>query len=209
MWFLSVARVGGPEGGRGPAPGEASLDRRLQAQPCFPAHASGALRPGARSPAPVVSSVQVTRDSHTYSVGVCTAAAGLDEGGCKDGGVCLLSGSKGASFGRLASMRLDYRHQDEAVILTYANGDSCPPGNARQRGALTFPVRVTTQRWGAGGLRSGAAGPVCRCGDCGWDHRPLRPHGPGSEGSGPEMRPTPGREACRSQRCSEGGQPLR
>ncbi|XP_044616685.2 cation-independent mannose-6-phosphate receptor [Equus asinus] len=73
------------------------------------------------------STFKVTRDSRTYSVGVCTAAAGLDEGGCKDGGVCLLSGSKGASFGRLASMRLDYRHQDEAVILSYANGDNCPP----------------------------------------------------------------------------------
>ncbi|EPY85234.1 hypothetical protein CB1_000390048 [Camelus ferus] len=24
-------------------------------------------------------------------------------------------------------MRLDYRHQDEAVILSYANGDNCPP----------------------------------------------------------------------------------
>uniref|UniRef100_A0A5F9C0Z7 Cation-independent mannose-6-phosphate receptor n=1 Tax=Oryctolagus cuniculus TaxID=9986 RepID=A0A5F9C0Z7_RABIT len=70
---------------------------------------------------------KVTRDSRTYSVGVCTAAAGLDEGGCKDGGVCLLSGTKGASFGRLASMQLDYRHQDEAVILSYMNGDPCPP----------------------------------------------------------------------------------
>ena len=90
------------------------------------------LRLETHSPAHVVSSVQVTRDSRTYSVGVCTAAAGLDEGGCKDGGVCLLSGSKGVSFGRLASMRLDYRHQDEAVILSYANGDSCPPGNTWQ-----------------------------------------------------------------------------
>lgn len=79
-------------------------------------------------------SVQVTRDSRTYSVGVCTAAAGPDEGGCKDGGVCLLSGTKGASFGRLASMRLDYRHQDEAVILTYVNGDLCPPGKSARRG---------------------------------------------------------------------------
>ncbi|XP_055982014.1 cation-independent mannose-6-phosphate receptor isoform X3 [Sorex fumeus] len=70
---------------------------------------------------------KVTRDSRTYSVGVCTAAAGPEQGGCKDGGVCLLSGNKGASFGRLASMRLDYRHQDEAVILSYVNGDTCPP----------------------------------------------------------------------------------
>ncbi|XP_075410409.1 cation-independent mannose-6-phosphate receptor isoform X1 [Tenrec ecaudatus] len=73
------------------------------------------------------STFKVTHKSHVYSVGVCTAAAGLDQGGCKDGGVCLLSTSKGASFGRLASMRLDYRHQDEAVILSYVNGDTCPP----------------------------------------------------------------------------------
>ncbi|XP_037673819.1 cation-independent mannose-6-phosphate receptor [Choloepus didactylus] len=69
---------------------------------------------------------KVTRDSRTYSVGVCTAAAGVQQG-CKDGGVCLLSGNKGISFGRLASMSLDYRHQDEAVILSYVNGDNCPP----------------------------------------------------------------------------------
>nr|XP_027795386.1 cation-independent mannose-6-phosphate receptor [Marmota flaviventris] len=73
------------------------------------------------------STFKVTRGSRTYSVGVCTAAAGPEQGGCKDGGVCLLSGSKGASFGRLASMQLDYRHQDEAVILSYVNGDTCPP----------------------------------------------------------------------------------
>ncbi|XP_006882881.1 PREDICTED: cation-independent mannose-6-phosphate receptor [Elephantulus edwardii] len=73
------------------------------------------------------STFKVSRGSRTYSVGVCTAAAGVDQGGCKDGGVCLLSSSKGASFGRLASMRLDYRHQDEAVILSYVNGDNCPP----------------------------------------------------------------------------------
>lgn len=97
----------------------------------------------------MVSSVQVTQDSRTYSVGVCTAAAGLDEGGCKDGGVCLLSGSKGASFGRLASMRLDYRHQDEAVILSYANGDTCPPGESLQRG--TFALLVNAELDGAAG----------------------------------------------------------
>uniref|UniRef100_A0A8C5VW34 Cation-independent mannose-6-phosphate receptor n=1 Tax=Microcebus murinus TaxID=30608 RepID=A0A8C5VW34_MICMU len=73
------------------------------------------------------STFKVTRDLRTYSVGVCTAATGPDQGGCKDGGVCLLSGSKGVSFGRLASMKLDYRHQDEAVILSYVNGDACPP----------------------------------------------------------------------------------
>ncbi|XP_004449849.1 cation-independent mannose-6-phosphate receptor isoform X2 [Dasypus novemcinctus] len=70
---------------------------------------------------------KVTRDARTYSVGVCTAAASPQQEGCRDGGVCLLSGNKGVSFGRLASMRLDFRHQDEAVILSYVNGDICPP----------------------------------------------------------------------------------
>ncbi|XP_060061207.1 cation-independent mannose-6-phosphate receptor isoform X2 [Erinaceus europaeus] len=70
---------------------------------------------------------KVTQDSRVYNVGVCTLASSPGQGGCKDGSVCLLQGDKGVSFGRLASMRLDYRHQDEAVILTYANGDPCPP----------------------------------------------------------------------------------
>ncbi|XP_053447080.1 cation-independent mannose-6-phosphate receptor [Nycticebus coucang] len=81
---------------------------------------------------------KVTQDSRTYSVGVCTPAAGPDQGGCKDGGVCLLSGSKGVSFGRVASMKLDYRHQDEAVILNYMNGDNCPP-ETEQGDPCVFP----------------------------------------------------------------------
>ena len=87
------------------------------------------------------STFKVTRDARTYSIGVCTAAAGLGQEGCKDGGVCLLSGNKGASFGRLASMQLDYRHQDEAVILSYVNGDPCPPGNSSQYGQVQISCK--------------------------------------------------------------------
>lgn len=105
-------------------------------------------------------SVQVTRDSRTYSIGVCTAAAGLDEGGCKDGGVCLLSGSKGASFGRLASMRLDYRHQDEAVILSYANGDNCPPGKSWEQDAFYVPGECGVRPGHRRKRRHGAVGAV-------------------------------------------------
>lgn len=108
----------------------------LGAQPTPPPCGGGAVPPEARPQPRVLLSVQVTHDSRTYSVGVCTAAAGPDEGGCKDGGVCLLSQTKGASFGRLASMRLDYRHQDEAVILSYANGDLCPPGKSVRRAGV-------------------------------------------------------------------------
>lgn len=105
------------------------MDRAPLSCSCSPRPSAGLPPLETQSQRGVVS-LQVTRGPHTYSVGVCTAAAGLDEGGCKDGAVCLLSGTKGASFGRLASMKLDYRHQDEAVILSYANGDTCPPGKS-------------------------------------------------------------------------------
>lgn len=114
----------------------------------------GAVHPEARPQPRVLLSVQVTHDSRTYSVGVCTAAAGPEEGGCKDGGVCLLSQTKGASFGRLASMRLDYRHQDEAVILSYANGDLCPPGKSVRRAGV-YLARNTGRGPAVGELGTG------------------------------------------------------
>lgn len=138
--LLTKARTGGVEAS------SAAPVHGTRCNPAFlhapPPCAAGALHLETHPQPCVVSSVQVTQDSRTYSVGVCTAAAGLDEGGCKDGGVCLLSGSKGASFGRLASMRLDYRHQDEAVILSYANGDVCPPGESLLGGMFTCLVNV-------------------------------------------------------------------
>ncbi|XP_068926465.1 cation-independent mannose-6-phosphate receptor [Petaurus breviceps papuanus] len=82
--------------------------------------------------------VKVTHGPHTYNVGVCSAANSDPQGSCKDGGVCLLSGSKASSFGRLASMSLDYRHQDETVILRYLNGDQCPP-ETEQGDPCVFP----------------------------------------------------------------------
>uniref|UniRef100_A0A4X2LI69 Cation-independent mannose-6-phosphate receptor n=1 Tax=Vombatus ursinus TaxID=29139 RepID=A0A4X2LI69_VOMUR len=82
--------------------------------------------------------VKVTHGPHTYNVGVCSAANSDPQGSCKDGGVCLLSGSKASSFGRLASMSLDYRHQDETVILKYLNGDQCPP-ETEQGDPCIFP----------------------------------------------------------------------
>lgn len=152
---------GGGQGSRGRGERQGA-----RAQPADPAaacrhaptsHSAGPLHletPHSRG----VMSLQVTRDSRTYSVGVCTAAAGLDQGGCKDGSVCLLSGSKGVSFGRLASMRLDYRHQDEAVILSYANGDNCPPGKSLQGGEFYVPRKRESRPGGRRELRSDAVG---------------------------------------------------
>lgn len=155
----SKAGTGGEEGAvRGSG-------RSTRAQPTPPPCGGGAVPPEACPQPRVLLSVQVTHDSRTYSVGVCTAAAGPDEGGCKDGGVCLLSQTKGASFGRLASMRLDYRHQDEAVILSYANGDLCPPGKSVRRAGVdragsTEGGPAGGESWGPGSERQALGGIV-------------------------------------------------
>ncbi|XP_029452555.1 cation-independent mannose-6-phosphate receptor isoform X2 [Rhinatrema bivittatum] len=63
----------------------------------------------------------------TYHVGVCAAASNVPQGKCKDGAVCLVSGSSAFSFGNVKAMKMDYLHQDEALILQYGGGDPCPP----------------------------------------------------------------------------------
>lgn len=150
-----VALLGKAVTGGGGARSEARGPAR-RCGPCSTRHLPqwGAVHPEARPQPRVLLSVQVTHDSRTYSVGVCTAAAGPDEGGCKDGGVCLLSQTKGASFGRLASMRLDYRHQDEAVVLSYANGDLCPPGKSVRRAGV-YLARNTGRGPAVGELGTG------------------------------------------------------
>ncbi|XP_053567150.1 cation-independent mannose-6-phosphate receptor [Bombina bombina] len=60
---------------------------------------------------------------NTYKIGVCSAAT---SGNC-EGAVCQVSGSNAYSFGNMKAMKMDYRHQDESVVLRYAGGDSCPP----------------------------------------------------------------------------------
>lgn len=73
-------------------------------------------------------STQVFSGSNSYRVGVCSKAADLPQGKCKDGAVCLMSESGTSSFGNVKEMKMDYSHQDETVILQYTGGDWCPPG---------------------------------------------------------------------------------
>lgn len=61
-----------------------------------------------------------------YHIGVCTPAANVPQGKCDDGAVCLVSGNTVSSFGNFKVMEMDYRHQDEAVIVHYSGGDACP-----------------------------------------------------------------------------------
>lgn len=73
-------------------------------------------------------STQIASRGGSYHLGVCSGAAELPQGQCKDAAVCLVSSSVNASFGHLKEMAMDYNHQDEAVILQYKGGDRCPPG---------------------------------------------------------------------------------
>uniref|UniRef100_A0A8C8S5J2 Insulin like growth factor 2 receptor n=1 Tax=Pelusios castaneus TaxID=367368 RepID=A0A8C8S5J2_9SAUR len=75
-----------------------------------------------------------------YHVGVCAEATDVPQGKCKDGAVCLVSANSAASFGNLKEMKMDYRFQDETVILQYTGGDRCPP--VTEKGELcVFPFK--------------------------------------------------------------------
>ncbi|MGH0143919.1 UNVERIFIED_CONTAM: hypothetical protein FKN15_027023 [Acipenser sinensis] len=68
---------------------------------------------------------QVSSGSNSYYINVCSA---VTDKKCNDGAVCLESGSTVSSFGNAKAMSMDYRHEDDAVILQYGSGDDCPPG---------------------------------------------------------------------------------
>ncbi|KAG7460969.1 hypothetical protein MATL_G00204630 [Megalops atlanticus] len=80
---------------------------------------------------------QVSSASGTYKINVCGT---LPDADCKDSAVCLASGSSKASFGNSKAMTMDYRHEDEAVIMQYGSGDPCPPVTVNGE-ACIFPFR--------------------------------------------------------------------
>ncbi|MEE6475517.1 hypothetical protein FKM82_010780, partial [Ascaphus truei] len=81
-----------------------------------------------------------TSGASTYQIGVCSAAsANVPHSKC-EGAVCLLSGKDVFSFGNAKAMRMDYRHQEETVVLQYAGGDTCP--TVTEKGELcVFPFK--------------------------------------------------------------------
>ncbi|CAM5101789.1 unnamed protein product [Eretmochelys imbricata] len=90
-------------------------------------------------------SYKVSSGSNSYHVGVC-AEADVPRGKCRDGAVCLVSENSVTSFGTLKEMKMDYRHQDETVILQYTGGDRCPP--VTEKGELcVFPFKYKGQSY--------------------------------------------------------------
>uniref|UniRef100_A0A8C4P4C4 Insulin like growth factor 2 receptor n=1 Tax=Dromaius novaehollandiae TaxID=8790 RepID=A0A8C4P4C4_DRONO len=85
-------------------------------------------------------SYKVPSGSSSYHIGVCSKAADVPQGKCKDGAVCLISENGVSSFGNVKEMKMDYNHQDETVILQYTGGDQCPP--VTEKGELcVFPFK--------------------------------------------------------------------
>uniref|UniRef100_A0A8B9CPG0 Insulin like growth factor 2 receptor n=1 Tax=Anser brachyrhynchus TaxID=132585 RepID=A0A8B9CPG0_9AVES len=84
-------------------------------------------------------SFEVLSGSQSYHVSVCSKAADVYQGKCKDGAVCLTSESGVSSFGSLKEMKMDYSRQDETVILQYTGGDRCPPGETGE--LCVFPFK--------------------------------------------------------------------
>uniref|UniRef100_A0A6J0UVP4 Cation-independent mannose-6-phosphate receptor isoform X1 n=1 Tax=Pogona vitticeps TaxID=103695 RepID=A0A6J0UVP4_9SAUR len=82
----------------------------------------------------------------SYHVGVCSGALDVPQGKCKDAAVCFVFGNKAVSFGNIKQMKMDYRHQDEAVIVQYKDGDVCPP--VTEMGELcVFPFQYKGQSY--------------------------------------------------------------
>ncbi|XP_076612208.1 cation-independent mannose-6-phosphate receptor [Chaetodon auriga] len=86
--------------------------------------------------------VQVPVGSSTYYINVCSSVADPD---CKSSAVCRVSGSgsekSALSFGISKAMTMDFKHDDQAVLMQYGGGDLCPPvtdGNE----ACVFPFTL-------------------------------------------------------------------
>lgn len=72
---------------------------------------------------------QVKGSSGTYHIHVCGSVA---EQACNQSAICQVSGSGSdkvaSSFGISKVMTMDYKHDEEAVLMQYGGGAPCPPG---------------------------------------------------------------------------------
>uniref|UniRef100_A0A672PLU1 Cation-independent mannose-6-phosphate receptor-like n=1 Tax=Sinocyclocheilus grahami TaxID=75366 RepID=A0A672PLU1_SINGR len=75
--------------------------------------------------------VQVPGSSGSFNINVCGTVAGT---ACKDSAVCLISTASAASYGNSKIMNIDYKREEQAVIMQYSGGDTCPQ-------VCTFPFK--------------------------------------------------------------------
>ncbi|KAL6096173.1 igf2r [Pungitius sinensis] len=72
--------------------------------------------------------VKVPASSSVYHINVCGSVA---EPACDKSTVCQVSGSgsdkSASSFGISKAMTMDYKHDEDAILMQYGGGDACPP----------------------------------------------------------------------------------
>ncbi|CDQ64662.1 unnamed protein product [Oncorhynchus mykiss] len=74
---------------------------------------------------PLSGEIQVPVGSDTYKINVCGEVA---DPRCKNSAVCVQSpGGSAFSYGISQAMTMDYKHEEQAVIMQYGGGDVCPP----------------------------------------------------------------------------------
>ncbi|KAK9531251.1 hypothetical protein VZT92_010686 [Zoarces viviparus] len=102
--------------------------------------------------------VQVPTNSSIYRINVCGSVA---EPACKKSAVCRLSGSgsekSASSFGISKAMTMDYKHDEEAVLMQYGGGDPCPPASGKRQSSILFTCDQSAGR-GSPQLLSETAG---------------------------------------------------
>ncbi|KAM3833852.1 cation-independent mannose-6-phosphate receptor [Diretmus argenteus] len=85
--------------------------------------------------------IQVPAGSSSYRINVCGAVA---EPSCKKSAVCRVSTSSSGSvesatsFGISKAMKMDFKHEEQAIMMQYGGGDPCPPVTT-QGEACVFP----------------------------------------------------------------------
>ncbi|XP_011491456.3 cation-independent mannose-6-phosphate receptor [Oryzias latipes] len=83
--------------------------------------------------------VTVTAGSGTYHLHMCGA---VKDPACKQSAVCLVSGSgsnrSATSFGISKAMSMDFRHEEQALLMQYGGGDQCPAVSAKRQTSIFF-----------------------------------------------------------------------
>lgn len=71
---------------------------------------------------------QVPAGAGRYHINVCGSVA---EPACQKSAVCRVSGSgsdgSASSFGNSKALKMDFIHEQQAVLMQYGGGDPCPP----------------------------------------------------------------------------------
>ncbi|KAL0967415.1 hypothetical protein UPYG_G00251950 [Umbra pygmaea] len=95
---------------------------------------------------PLSKEIQLPVGLKTFKIHVCGAVAGSN---CTNSAVCLQSADGSAiSYGISQAMTMDYKHEEQAVLMQYGGGDLCPP--VTENGTLcVFPFNFLNKKYSA------------------------------------------------------------